>query len=242
MGITHSTAGVISTQPHQPEHEVHKPRVSIRSLSQSKIARSASHSRIRLSSRSSSIRSLSQCKISRSASQTNVIASQPQKFTIVFLGEDHVGKTAVIERFVRDAFKEEMESTSDTTSVIHTMNINDVPVKLQIYDTPGQSLMRETNINYIRMADAVILVYNITRQFTFVELDYWRKKVGRDTKMMIIGNMSDLVEQREVDEENASDYATKYGIPFFETSAATGANVSEAFIKMASDLILSRRD
>ena len=45
---------------------------------------------------------------------------------------------------------------------------------------------------------------------------------------VLIGNKADLEDQRRVDQEDARALADSLGLRYFETSAATGANVEEA--------------
>lgn len=59
--------------------------------------------------------------------------------------------------------------------------------------------------------------------------------------VVLCGNKSDLEEQRMVKEEEAKELAEKYGIPYFETSAANGTNVSKA-IETLLDLIMKRME
>lgn len=59
--------------------------------------------------------------------------------------------------------------------------------------------------------------------------------------IVLCGNKSDLEDQRVVREEEAKGLAEKYGIPYFETSAANGTNISEA-IEMLLDLIMKRME
>ncbi|XP_010178147.1 PREDICTED: ras-related protein Rab-27B-like, partial [Mesitornis unicolor] len=59
--------------------------------------------------------------------------------------------------------------------------------------------------------------------------------------IVLIGNKADLSDQREVNERQAKDLADKYGIPYFETSAATGQRVEKA-VDTLLDLIMKRME
>ena len=54
--------------------------------------------------------------------------------------------------------------------------------------------------------------------------------------MIIVGNKSDLEDKREVSNEEGREFAEKYGLDFFETSAKTGANVNEMFVFATSTI------
>ena len=51
----------------------------------------------------------------------------------------------------------------------------------------------------------------------------------KTSKIILVGNKKDMEESRAVSYEEGKEFASKYGIPFFETSAFTGENVSTAF-------------
>jgi len=59
---------------------------------------------------------------------------------------------------------------------------------------------------------------------------------------MLIGNKSDLDDQRDVTYEEASAFAEENGLIFLEASAKTGQNVEEAFLKTASLIFQNVQD
>ena len=54
---------------------------------------------------------------------------------------------------------------------------------------------------------------------------------------ILIGNKSDLVDKRQVTEEEGQDFANKNAMEFFETSAKSGEFVPEAFVKLTSQIL-----
>ncbi len=65
---------------------------------------------------------------------------------------------------------------------------------------------------------------------TFLNLETWLKEVKQQSEsnvvIILVGNMRDRKEQREVPKEQAEEFARKHKIAFFiETSAKTGDNV-----------------
>ena len=78
------------------------------------------------------------------------------------------------------------------------------------------------------------MTYDITRDDTFANLSEWLKEIqmhaAEDVKIYLIGNKSEMEEQREVKFERALEYAKLNGIhKCFETSALTGNNVEDVF-------------
>mmetsp|Transcript_16029 Transcript_16029/g.61119 ORF Transcript_16029/g.61119 Transcript_16029/m.61119 type:complete len:113 (+) Transcript_16029:727-1065(+) len=89
------------------------------------------------------------------------------------------------------------------------------------------------------------MVYDVTNQESFNSITAWLNEVNRyateGTCKLLVGNKSDR-EDRIVTTEAGEKMAENLGIPFLETSAKNAANVEEAFLTMASELIKSREE
>ncbi|PVU88913.1 hypothetical protein BB561_005645 [Smittium simulii] len=120
------------------------------------------------------------------------------------------------------------------------LNIDDKPIKLQIWDTAGQESFRSITRSYYRGAAGALLVYDITRRDTFDHLATWledaRKHSNSSTIIILIGNKSDLEAKRAVAKEEGEAFARDNGLFFIETSAKTASNVEEAFYKTAENI------
>lgn len=82
-------------------------------------------------------------------------------------------------------------------------------VKVQIWDTAGQEKFRTITSTYYKGSDAVILVYDVTNERSFREIeDYWvgeiKQYVDEISAFMILGNKCDLGNKKVVDSEMAS--------------------------------------
>ncbi|XP_071081331.1 circularly permutated Ras protein 1-like [Haliotis cracherodii] len=104
---------------------------------------------------------------------------------------------------------------------------------LDILDTAGQEEYSAMRDLYTRSAQGFIIVYDITNResfeeatamFTFLETS----KQGEKIYAVLCGNKSDLDVQRVVSTAEGNDLAIKKNVPFKETSAKTGENVTEA--------------
>jgi Ras-related protein Rab-1A len=88
------------------------------------------------------------------------------------------------------------------------------------------------------------MVYDVTSQESFDHVNDWLKEVNRyaseGTCKLLVGNKSDRSEEKVVTKEQAKEFADDIGVPFLETSAKSAANVEEAFLTMASELIKQR--
>jgi len=143
-----------------------------------------------------------------------------------------------------DAFTESYISTIGVDFRFRTVKIDKKTVKLQIWDTAGQERFRTITSAYYRGADGIIMVYDVTSQDSFDHVNDWLKEVNRyaseGTCKLLIGNKSDRSTDKVVTFEQAKEFADDIGVPFLETSAKSAANVEEAFLTMASELIKQR--
>lgn len=118
--------------------------------------------------------------------------------------------------------------------------VGDKQVKLQIWDTAGQERFRTITSAYYRGADGIIMVYDVSSQDSFDNVQDWLTEVNRfssaDTVKALVGNKSDRPD-KAVSTEAGTKYAKEHNMPFLETSAKTSGNVEEAFLAVAEELI-----
>ena len=121
------------------------------------------------------------------------------------------------------------------------IEINDRLVKMQIWDTAGQEKFRTITTSYYKTAHAFILVYNITEEISFENIKNWMIDIDKFAKQgvlrVLIGNKTDLEEERKVTKEAGESLANKYGIKFFEVSAKNNINIDELFLDTAKCLL-----
>ncbi|KAG6495644.1 hypothetical protein ZIOFF_043470 [Zingiber officinale] len=89
------------------------------------------------------------------------------KYKLVFLGDQSVGKTSIITRFMYDKFDITYQATIGIDFLSKTMYLEDRTVRLQLWDTAGQERFRSLIPSYIRDSSVAIIVYDISSNFTF---------------------------------------------------------------------------
>nr|CDS21071.1 small GTP binding protein [Echinococcus granulosus] len=100
-------------------------------------------------------------------------------------------------------------------------------------------------VAYYRGAHGIILVYDVTSEESFRNLSLWMEEIKRharsDVIKILVGNKSDLEDNRKIAYEQGAEFANLHGLHFFETSAKSSSQVEEAFFSMAEQLLRSFR-
>lgn len=163
-----------------------------------------------------------------------------KKFKLVFLGEQSVGKTSLITRFMYDSFDGMYQATIGIDFLSKTMYLEDRTVRLQLWDTAGQERFRSLIPSYIRDSSVAVVVYDISNMKSFLNTRKWiddvRAERGDDVIIVLVGNKTDLKDKREVTTEQGEEEAKKNNLMFVETSAKVGHNVQPLFKRIARSL------
>ncbi|KAK1878393.1 Ras-related protein Rab-6B [Dissostichus eleginoides] len=143
-----------------------------------------------------------------------------RKFKLVFLGEQSVGKTSLITRFMYDSFDNTYQATIGIDFLSKTMYLEDRTERF-----------RSLIPSYIRDSTVAVVVYDITNVNSFQQTCKWiddvRTERGSDVIIMLVGNKTDLEEKRQIMIEEGEQRAKELNVMFIETSAKTGCNVKQ---------------
>ncbi|THF99026.1 ras-related protein Rab11D [Camellia sinensis] len=146
-------------------------------------------------------------------------------FKVVLIGDSAVGKSQILARFARNEFSLDSKATIGVEFQTRTLVIEHKSVKAQIWDTAGQERYRAVTSAYYRGAVGAMLVYDITKRQTFDHIPRWleelRAHADKNIVIILIGNKTDLEDQRAVPTEDAKEFAEKEGLFFLETWKAT---------------------
>ncbi|XP_061428401.1 ras-related protein Rab-27A-like [Lethenteron reissneri] len=159
------------------------------------------------------------------------------------LGDSGVGKTSVLGCYVDGKFSTKFISTVGIDfrekRVIFNPGGKEGPagdglkIHLQLWDTAGQERFRSLTNAFFRDAMGFFVFFDITDEQSFVNVRHWMDQLQHhaycpNPDVVLCGNKADLTEQRAVGEDDALSLAREYGMPYVETSAATGENVARA--------------
>ena len=164
-----------------------------------------------------------------------------KKYKIVMLGDQNVGKTSIINRFKHNKFVGNIEPTLALDFQSKEIFIDNINVKLLLYDTAGQEKFRTLIPLYTREANIIFFIYDITNSDSFHNIEKWYNSLENVNKneaiFFLVGNKIDLNDERKVPEEEARAYANRYNFIFQEVSALTGDGIEELFLNQLAQEI-----
>ena len=163
-------------------------------------------------------------------------------FKILLIGNSSVGKSSLILQFVDHSFNEIFVPTIGVDFKIQTLDIDGKKVKLQIWDTAGQERFKNITAAYYRGAHGVMLVYDVTENDSFKNLNNWlieiEKNANKNVVKLLVGNKIDLEDNRKVTYQQGMEFAESNGMSFIETSVKNNSNVTEAFEKLGREIMI----
>ena len=102
-------------------------------------------------------------------------------YKILLLGDWSVGKTCFLMRYTENTFTEIHLSTVGIDYKLKNVTLdNDRVVKTQIWDTAGQERYKTITKSYIKGANGIILIYDVTNNNSFEGIKNWIKQI-KDT-------------------------------------------------------------
>ena len=157
------------------------------------------------------------------------------KYKLIFLGDQSVGKSCILNRFMNDTFTEEYQATIGLDFQSKNVQIDNQDIHLLLYDTAGQEKFRSLIPMYTRDANIILLVYDISSKESFLHLSDWLRDLTNikkeDVIFAVVGNKTDLDDRREVNSDEGENFAKEQDFLFAEVSAKTGEGFSELFYK-----------
>lgn len=201
--------------------------------------------------------------------QSKVEQGGVYRFKFIVLGDHEVGKTSIIRRFVENSFLDKYRATIGLNILSHDFEAFGNKISIMLWDIGAQKFFKRYRKTYYNGAQAAFIVFDLTNRESFNNITYWHNELkefieNKDLPIIIVGNKTDLNEQRVVTQEEGiqlaidlsklsslaesttlSDYsdlsalsASKSKISYIETSAKTGNRVQDAFNLISYNFIL----
>lgn len=162
---------------------------------------------------------------------------------IVLIGDSGVGKSNLVYRFVNGSFSEGMANTIGVDFLMKDLVVRNQSVRVQFWDTAGQEKYRSIANAYYKNAQGAIVVYDVTSQESFENVNKWLQELNesgeRGIQIMLLGNKIDLESARQVSYAEGSKVAESREALFMEASAKTNQNnsVSVAFESLIVEIM-----
>jgi len=159
----------------------------------------------------------------------------------IIIGDAATGKSCLLHRFIDDKFKKDSTHTIGVEFGSKVTEGGGKNIKLQSWDTAGQERFRSVTRSYYRGAAGALLVYDITSRDSYNHISSWltdaRSLSNPDIVIILVGNKTDLDDEREVTFLEASRFSQENDLMFLETSALSGVGVQEVFLKNARTIL-----
>ncbi|NXB26349.1 RB27B protein, partial [Rhagologus leucostigma] len=175
---------------------------------------------------------------------------------LLALGDSGVGKTTFLYRYTESKFNPKFSTTvgidfrekrlSPPPPAPGIPAGSRPPARSHGAPFPCSRRFRSLTTAFFRDAMGFLLMFDLTSQQSFLNVRSWMSQLQANAycenpDVVLIGNKADLSEQREVKEKQGRELAERYGIPYLETSAASGKNV-ERSVGVLLELILRRME
>lgn len=163
-----------------------------------------------------------------------------REYKIVVLGSGGVGKSALTVQFVQGIFVEKYDPTIED-SYRKQVEVDGQQCMLEILDTAGTEQFTAMRDLYMKNGQGFVLVYSITAQSTFNDLQDLREQILRvkdtdDVPMVLVGNKCDLEDERVVGKDLGRSLAAQFNCAFMETSAKAKINVNDIFYDLVQQI------
>ena len=160
---------------------------------------------------------------------------------VLMIGDSGVGKTCLLQKFENGQFTMNHLPTIAIDFSIKTIVVRGKRMKIQIWDTAGQERYNTLTTGFFKSTQCILLCFALTDRVSFESVHRWMTQINtlspKDVLVILVGNKSDLAQERKISEEEARALAQNFCIDYFETSAVSGENINELFVAAGEKLL-----
>ncbi len=164
------------------------------------------------------------------------------RFKVVLAGDESVGKSCLVRRFVDEQFSDDYIPTLGFQIFFKSLKIGEYSVDFQIWDVAGQSSFEFARRNYYSHSQGFLLVFDVTNPKSFQNLDKWVAEIRAicpTAPGILVGNKSDLPDGKISEQEFAQKSEQLSASGRVLTSAKTGSKVNDAFDLLGRTILTS---
>jgi small GTP-binding protein len=185
--------------------------------------------------------------------QMNMGIKGEYRFKFVIIGDHEVGKTSIIRRFVEKRYTSDYRATIGINILSHEFKFFGNEIGVTLWDIGAQKYFRRFRKSYYLGTQAAFLVFDLTNRKSFEHVLDWYEELklftpGEDIPIVIVGNKTDLVEERKIFYQEGAKLANKLSqsekvrISYIETSALNGSNVEDAFNLISYHYVMKSKE
>ncbi|KAM8988144.1 ras-related protein Rab-44 [Ara ararauna] len=157
-------------------------------------------------------------------------------YNVLFVGDSHVGKTSFLYRLHANTFNPHLTATVGLDYQVKNFVVDNKCFALRLWDSAGQERYHSITKQFFRKADGVVLMYDITSEYSFLDVQYWLSCIQEGAEdgvsILLLGNKTDCAAERQVPMEQGERLAKEHQLMFYECSAASGHNISESMVSL----------
>ena len=169
-------------------------------------------------------------------------------YKFLVLGDQMVGKTSVLERYINRTFKPNYLLTIGMDKRFKRLEVNNTDVDIFITDTAGQERFRSLTKMFYKGADGILVGFSLTEAKTLESVNYWINEINQNCSkeypisLVLFGNKCDDKENIDVKQEAIDEIINKYNLTYFETSAKDNINIQKIFEYLTKITIIKRKN
>ena len=169
-------------------------------------------------------------------------------YKFLVLGDQMVGKTSVLERYINRTFKANYLMTIGMDKRFKRLEINNTDVDIFITDTAGQERFRSLTKMFYKGADGILVGFSLTEKESLKSVEYWINEINQNCSkeypisLVLFGNKCDDKENIQVEPNEIEEIKNKYNLTYFETSAKDNINVQNVFEYLTKLTIIKKGD
>ena len=154
-------------------------------------------------------------------------------YKFLVLGDQMVGKTSVLERYINRTFKSNYLLTIGMDKRFKRLEINNVDVDIHITDTAGQERFRSLTKMFYKGADGILIGFSLTDSKSLQSINYWINEINENCSkdypisLVLFGNKCDDKQNFQVSKEEIDKIVNEYKLTYFETSTKDNINITK---------------
>ena len=137
----------------------------------------------------------------RNINSTVIYENNIYNFKVIMIGDLAVGKTSILNRFIKNEFNNSYTSTIGVEFSAKNIIIDNInECRLKIWDTSGEERFRSITKQYFKDTQGAFLIFDLTKKSTFDKLNVWLEDLNdnapEDVSIILVGNKMDIKDRK----------------------------------------------